>query len=450
MAGHNQKHKGTLKELLKTSIPAVIDLTGQPMVWIYEAFLLGQISYAALGGAGLAFQFIVVTLTVVLTFVIGSSLIINRHLGAGESWKANHIFGQAMMLGAVLSVIIGIVWYVGAPWIFKIINESEPVGKVYGIQYLQTIALFAPIVIVCYIALGIIRSTGDSHFSLLINLIIIGVNVLLAPLLAFGEFGFPRLEVVGLAMSKGIAFTVGFFITAYLVRSRRAKLFLSMREMTTPNWGSVKKLFKIGFPSTVEQLTWYSGQLIVSGYAARLGLVVLTTHQVLLLLQAVMSMIYQGFSLGSMTLVGKNVGADDHRQAERTGYIASGLILFAVLLIVWFVYSFSLEILQIFTKDQEVLDLGLKVIFVFALVQIPKALNTVLMGNLRGAGELKWIMWVTIASVLVFEVTASYAVVFIFNFTLVGIWGVHGFDEFSRFLFNFVRFRTGKWKTQEI
>ena len=26
MAGHNQKHKGTLKELLKTSIPAVIDL----------------------------------------------------------------------------------------------------------------------------------------------------------------------------------------------------------------------------------------------------------------------------------------------------------------------------------------------------------------------------------------------------------------------------------------
>lgn len=450
MADKSEQHKGTLKEFLKTSLPAVIDLTGQPLLWVYEAFLLGQISYAALGGAGLAFQFVVVTFTIVLTFVVGSSLIINRHLGAGDTWKANHIFGQAMMLGIGLSVFIGIVWYTGAPWIFRIINESEPLGQRYGIEYLQTIAFFAPIIIICYISLGIIRSTGDTHFSLLVNSIIIGINVVIAPLFVFGGLGLPRMEVVGLAVAKGIAFCIGFVLTAYLVRSRRAKIFLSMRELTTPNWNSVKQLFKTGFPTTMEQVTWCTGQLIVSGYAARLGLVVLTTHQILLLLQAVMSMFYQGFGMGSMTLVGKKVGADEHQRAEKTGHVASGVILFAVLMIVFIVFFYAQEILQIFTDDQEVLSLALTVIAIFAFVQIPKALNTVLMGNLRGAGELKWIMWVTIASVVVFEISASYTAVFVFNFALAGIWVVHGFDEISRFVLNFIRFRTGKWKTQSV
>ena len=448
--GKSKETKGTLTEFLKTSLPAVIDLSSMPLVWVYEAFLLGQLSFAALGGVGLAFQFILVTLTGIFMFVVGSSLIINRHLGRGDSWEANHIFGQSMMLGILLSLVIGIVWYSGSKILFKIIVESEPLGQLYGIQYLETIAYFAPIIIVNFIALGIIRGSGDTHFTLLINLVIIGVNVILAPLLVFGELGFQRLEVVGLALAKGIAYTVGFILTAVLVRSRKTRLFLSIREMTTPKWESVKLLFTTGFPATLDQLTWSLGQLIVSGYAARLGVVALATHQILLLLQVIMSMVYQGFGLGSMTLVGKKIGADDHQRAEQTGQVAGGVILIVVLIFVWIVYSYPVAILRTFTNDQDVLDLGLTVIFIFALVQIPKALNTVLVGNLRGAGELKWIMWVTIASVAFFEVSASWAVVFIFHFALTGIWIVHGFDELSRFMFNFLRFRTGKWKLNNV
>lgn len=450
----SEKPQGTLKEFLKTSLPAVVDLSSQPLVWLYEAVLISQVSIAALGGVGLAFQFIIVTLTAVLTFVIGSSLIINRHLGRGDVWAANHILGQSMMLGIGLACIIGFIWYAGAPLFFRIINESEPIGTVSGIesgiQYLRTIAYFAPVIIICFIGLGIIRGSGDTHFALIINLVIIGINIVLAPLLVFGSLYLPRLGVVGLALSKGIAFTVGLLLTIILLRSRKCRLFLSMREMTTPKWESVKLLFKTGFPTTVEQLTQSFGLLVISLYAARLSVVVLATHQILLLMQAVMSMLYHGLGIGSMTIIGKNVGAEEHHRAERTAKVAGRVTLFIVLIIVLLISLFSSAILHFFTNDQEVLNLGLKVIIIFALIQIPKGLNAVLTGNLRGAGELKWLMWLTIVGVLIFEVSVTWAVVFVFQFALAGIWFVHGCDEATRSLFNYVRFRNGKWKLRNI
>ena len=91
--------KSPLKTVLKTSLPAVIDLSSQTFMWTIEAIMIGKISAAAFGGVGMAVQMIIVVLTVLLTFIVGSAVIINRYLGAKDYWEANHILGQALMVG---------------------------------------------------------------------------------------------------------------------------------------------------------------------------------------------------------------------------------------------------------------------------------------------------------------------------------------------------------------
>jgi len=442
------KQGSTLIELLKTSLPAVVDLSIQPLMWTYEAIWIGRLSAAALGGHGLAVQVIILIFTVLLTFVVGSSLIINGHLGRGDSWGANHILGQSVMIGIIMSFFVAALFYFGSPHLFKIIKETEPAARIYGVQYLQTLGCFMPLIVTNFIALGIIRGSGDTHYSMSINLIMNGINLVLAPLLIFGRFGFPRLEVTGAALAAGIAHTTGLAITVFLLRTRKCRLFLSFREMTTPKWDSIKLLFQKGFPTTVEQLVWAIGQLVISIWVARLGVIALATHQILLRIQAVMSMIYQGFGLSSMAIIGKNIGAQNARLAERTGQIAGGIVFLLGLIIVLVFNSFSLAILRAFTNDPAVLAMGLVVIKIFAVLQIPKALNTVLTGNLRGADELQWLMWTMIAGVIVFEISASAAVIFIFQLALTGVWLVQCFDEGVRFVLNYLRFRNGKWKLQ--
>lgn len=436
-----------LKNILKTSLPAIIDLSSQTIMWTIEAIFIGKISSAAFAGVGMAIQILMVFFAVLLTFVVGASLIVNRHLGANEKWEANHILGQALMIGITMAFLFGVIWYSGAIHLFKVIREVETRdAQEAGITYLRTVAPFAPFIITNFIATGIIRGSGDTRFSMMVNVILNTINLVLSPLLIFGWLGLPEYGVRGAGLALGVAHSLGWLITFYLLRSRRCQLFLSFRELTTPNFKSFKRLFKAGLPTTIEQLVWTLGQLTVTSIAGLIGVTVLTTHTVFVRIQAVLSMMYMGFSLAAMTLVGKDVGAARHHLAEKTAATAGRVVLVFVISIAMLLVFFDRTIIYIFTPAPDVMDLGSKVMLIFAAVQIAKALNGVVSGNLRGAGDLKWIMWLTTIMVLIFEIGVNWISAFVLGFGLYGIWSIHFLDEFLRTIMNYWRFKGGKWK----
>ena len=427
-------------------------------MWLVEAVFIGRLSAAALGGVGFALQIILLTTMLLLTFVMGAIILINRHLGSNDRWGANHILGQTVMAGFVMSVPVGLVWYFGSPYLFNLIQEREilsTISSTYisgmdaGIQYLQTIALFTPVLIPNFIAIGQIRGAGDTHMSMIINITMNVTNAVLTPILIYGLFGFPRMEVRGAALAMGVAHTLGFIITFTYLRRKTSTLFLSFSELTTPRWKSFKQLFKMGLPTTVEQVVWSAGQLVVTGYVALIGITELAVHQVFLRIQGVLSMFYLGFGLAAMTYVGKNLGANDHAHAEHTGKITHRIVFIVGLLILTLMIVFSRPILHLFIRREDAIiaDYGFRVLFiVFALVQVPKAMNTVIMGSLRGAGDIQWIMWVNIFAVLILEVSANWIGTFILHFGLLGIWIVSMVDEIFKSNVNYFRFRGGKWK----
>lgn len=436
----------TLTEVLKTSLPAVLDLSSQTFTWLIEAVMIGHLSTAALAGVGISQQVILLTFTILLTFVVGSSIITARYLGAGDHWNANHILGQSIIVGATLSVIIALVWYYGAPLIFTVIREEEPIAQIYGIKYISTIAWFAPLIITNFIALGILRGVGDTMITMKVNLFINALNLILDGLLIFGLFGFPRLETMGAGLAVGIAHSTGFFITFYLLRKRKTSLFLAFMEITRPNLDTFKTLIKLGIPTTVEQAIWSVGQLVMSAYAGWLGMVVLATHQVFVRIQMLITMIFFGFGIGSMSIVGKNLGAEHDKQAKRAGAIAAlvGGITACVISVI--ILIASEHILEMFTNDTAVIAVGNAVLLFFALIQLPKGVNIVYSGNLRGSADLNWLMWLAVFTAIGYEMIGSWLLAIPLGMGLSGIWLIQGIDELTRFLLNYWRFNKGKWK----
>ncbi len=415
-------------------------------MWAVEAVFIGHLSAAALGGVGLALQIIITTFTVIMTMVVGASLIIARHLGAKEFKQADHMLGQTIAIGIVLSILISLFWYLGAIEFFRFIKESTPVARENGVDYLRTVSYFGPFIILNFIMMGVIRGTGDTIYSMFVNVLINLLNLIFAPLLIFGRAGFPRLEVEGAAIAVGISHTVGFLVTCFLLRSGWLSIYLSFKEIASPNWNSFKRLFKTGFPTTIEQLAWAFGQLIVSTFAARIGVVALATHQILLRVNAVISMSYQGFAIGAMTIISKQIGAGQKSLVKQVAKDAMKITLGFVVIVALILPIYSKEILILFTPDPAVTEMGLFMIYIFAVVQIPKALNIVMIGNLRGVGQLQWLMWGTIFSVIAFEFMSAYAAVFFFNLALLGIWIALGLDESARLIANTWRFKVAKWK----
>ncbi len=438
-----------LKTILKTSLPAVIDLSSQTIMWTIEAIFIGKLSAAALAGHSMAIQVILVFFAVLLTFVVGSSLIINRHLGARDRYQANHIFGQAMIMTVIMAVIFSLIWYFGAIHLFKFIKENGVASaQDAGITYLRTVAVFAPLLITNFVALGIIRAVGDTRYSMIVNISINSLNLVMSPILIFGLFGMPRLEVKGAALAVGIAHSLGFFVTLILLRSRKLQLFLPFKELVKPKLSSFKELFKVGIPTTVEQLTWALGQLVVTGYAGSIYVTVLTTHAVFVRIQSILSMVYMGFGLAAMSTMGQNLGASQNQLAEKMAKTAHKVMAVFVFLIVTVMIFFSKAIIHVFTTDPATVALGEKAIIIFAIAQIPKALSNVLAGNMRGVGDLKWLMWTTIIFVIIFEIGVNYVAVFIMGLGLYGIWGVQCTDESIRLCLNYWRFHRGDWRVK--
>jgi Na+-driven multidrug efflux pump len=217
-------------------------------------------------------------------------------------------------------------------------------------------------------------------------------------------------------------------------------------EVTRPNFSTFKRLIKIGIPTTVEQMVWAIGQLAISTYAGWLGIVVLATHQVYLRIQGVITMIFFGFGIGSMTLVGKSLGAAHTRQAHRTGMINGAVGFSVAAFIAIFLALASENIVTIFTNDPSVIALGKSLIYIFALIQLPKGANIVFSGNLRGSADLTWLMWLAISTVCLYEIFGSWLLAIPYGLGLSGLWIVQGFDESTRFTLNLWRFNRGKWK----
>jgi len=426
-------------------LPAVLDLSSQTITWLIEAIFIGHLSAAALAGVGVALQIIILTFTIILTFVIGASVIIIRYLGAGDIWNANHVLGQALMMGTVMSVLIGLIWYFGGIQIFTIIREDQPIARAYGVQYMKIVSYFSPFIIVNFVALGILRLAGDTIITMKVNVFTNVFHLIFSPLLIFGWLGFPRLETRGAALAVSIAHTLAFFLTLYYLRSRKATLFLSFKEYTRFNWQTFKKLFKLGFPTTIEQLVWASGQLILSMFAARMGIVALATHQVFARIQSVLSMAFQGFGIASMSLVGKNLGAAEEHKAISAGRVAGRVAFVAAIISAIFLIVFREGILAVFTSNQNVIDFGKNLMIILAILQLPKAVNIVFSSNLRGGADLAWLMWLAIFSVIVFETIGAYIFSMILALSLGGLWIVQILDETFRMTVNYWRFRRKKW-----
>ncbi len=436
--------KSNIGSILKTSVPIVVDLAAQFIMWTIEATLVTRIAtgalerhYPGLGATGIdaltavgsIVQIILWTFTVLLIFIFGATIIINKLVGEGKREDADHFLGQSLFTTLFPAVGIAVVWYVLAPFIFKTILGTAPAVAAIGVDYLRIISLFAPFVIMNFVAIGIVRGAGDTHLSMITSLLVNGIHLVLAVPLIFGISVFPELGVRGAALAAGTGHTIGCFFTFSVILRGRSVLTFKWSDFTSIRRASIIKVIKTGTPITLEQLAWMSGIIIVIGYSNRLGAAAAASHMIILTYQRLLSVLYQAFAIGALTLVGQSYGASRHDHAGHTTkqffWIVGGVVLFISIIIFFRVRYFIL----FFTSDPDVLHVCAGVLKIAAFVQVPKALSFVYSYSLRGVGENRYPMYLAIAGVLMFEVVFGFVLAFPLGMALIGLWIALGIDE---------------------
>ncbi|HHS51155.1 MAG TPA: MATE family efflux transporter [candidate division Zixibacteria bacterium] len=429
----------------KTVAPAVIDLLSLTLIVAFDGIILGHYSPSALAGGGIALWVLFFMFTIFLTFVMGASVPIARHLGAGDKDSASRLFGKAMSSAMAIGVIFAVISFVFKGFIFQTLFGTSGDVQRSAVEYFTMLALFMPAIALNFTGTGILRSIGDSVASMKTNLTANVLHAGLAVLFVYGHdgLGIPAMGALGAGLALGIGQTVGFLIQLRLLVGKRTLVELHFRDMLRPQMSILKRIIKTGFPVTMEQLVWMGGQLVILAFVARIGDAELAAHQIILRLSQTLGVIYQGYAFANMALCGHRIGAKEEQASAK---IARNMRLVSVgtaFIVGVVVLLLKTPLARLFTYDERVIAMTVTLIPLLALLQLPKSLTMITASELRARGDLIFILTVCTITVIVNILGLSAVFVFALGWGVAGIWLAHIIDEVVRFTIHMKRLGLG-------
>ncbi|HWJ02224.1 MAG TPA: MATE family efflux transporter, partial [Verrucomicrobiae bacterium] len=146
------------------------------------------------------------------------------------------------------------------------------------------------------------------------------------------------------------------------------------------------------------------------------------------------------------TLVGQALGAKDPELAMESGFMATKIsaVVMSVMGIVF--YVLAKPMVWFFSTDPEVVSLAVMALRIVAISQPVLAVVMCLAGALRGAGDTRWVMYITAMSYWGVRLTLSYVLAITLGFGLMGAWISMTIELFVRGGLSFWRYNSGRWK----
>lgn len=444
------EERGALAEIARMTVPAFFELLLASTVSLVSMAMLGHISAADLAAAGLSNQPFAILIGVFAAVNVGTTTAVAWNMGGHKIREARAITGQSISLNLALGLATTLIGILTArPLIVFMGAGAELNERVLesAILYFRVICTGLSFQAVSMAITAALRGAGETKMPMIYNVLGNIVNALLCYALIFGNWGAPRLGILGAAIAATVSRASSFAVSLYSVfRSKKMPLTIGFSHVKKLDASRLKKILKIGAPSAAEQIVMQSGYTFFSRSVVFLGTAAFAAHQVGNNINAVAIAPAQAFAVAATTLVGQSMGArGDAAAAKRlAGLIHKLALIVAGVGGVFFILS-ARVLPGVFTSDGDVARQAVSVMLILGFLQIPMATQNVASGALRGAGDTYYPLYASIIGVWFIRLVLAFVFLRIFSWGLWGAWIAVLIDQSARALFVHLRFRGGKW-----
>ena len=374
---------------------------------------------------------------------------IARNWGARNKEEAGIFFTRTVQLVIFIAFITGLViWEFAEPLVRFFGLKGE--ALILSTEYLKAIS---PFYVGFGCGLGLItalRAVGDVKTPLVIGLIMNIFAIFFMLVFVNGWMGFPEYGVRGAALGNGLSFVIGALLLIVFWRTNQLPVRYS--SILHLDLIRVKEIFKVGLPAALEQVIFQAGITAFLILVALYGTEAYAAYGIGVQILSFAFVIGFGFSIAGATLVGQHLGAGNPNQARRAGWGAMRLSIVSMTFFGILIAFFAEPLARYMIDNDEVVRLSVVFIWLLGSMQPLMAIEFSLGGALRGAGDTKTPLVITLTCLLFIRVSlalifymldASIEVIFS---TLVADYVVKGFLYVARF-------KSNKWmnvmKTKE-
>ncbi len=414
------------KNFLKLAIPLVGAQIAQSLTGFCDTIMMGRLGAETIAAGGLASWTFIATLNVAGGLVLGISPLVAEAYGAGQKKRIETLTRQGFWLVLFLAI----------PTILMIPQLDEmmlhlgqiPSTVMLAKSYLDWIIWgFFPAL--SFILLrGVVSSLSQTRPIVVIVTCGTGFNILGNYLLGFGKFGFPRLELAGLAIASSLTWW-GMLIALviYLLKQPQLKSYKFFSGMHKLRPAIIWELCQTGVPIGVFMALELGLFTVITYLMGTLGTEVLAAHQIVFQTIMVTFMIPLGMSYAATVRVGQWFGKKDLAGVKRAGYVSIGLGfgIMSLLAIAMLIFPKSIIAIYLDTNDpanESLIALVLPMFAIASLSQILDAVQKITYGALQGVQDIRVPVFLNILAFWGVGLGSGYWLGFTLGLSGIGLW----------------------------
>lgn len=409
----------SLIPMIRLAVPLIAAELGWMAMGVVDTLMVAPLGAAALGGAGIGSSLFIAVGIFGMGLLLGLDTTVAQAFGAGDLEECDRWLIAGLWLALIATLPLAVIMW--------LLVKCLPVLGFHP-DVLPHVTAYFPIV--CYslpplLAYAALRRylqarsrVGAIAFALIsANLI----NAVANAALIHGFGPIPALGVSGAAWATVISRCYMVAVLAGVVwRLHRGS------EVRHLSWAfpaaRLRRLLTLGLPAAAH-LTFEVGVFsAVTALAGQLRPESLAAHQIALNIASVVFMVPLGVSSAAAVLVGQHIGARDATGARHAGWAAIGLVqVFMVSAALTLVLA-PTPFIRLFTAEAAVIAVGAQLLGVAAAFQLFDGLQVATTGALRGLGETRVPMLISLVGYWVSGLPFGWWLCFRAGYGVVGLW----------------------------
>ena len=378
--------------LIRLGIPTMMTRIGLVAMITVDLVMIGDVSTIAQASYGIAMPVAITAMLMGIGLTVAVAVLTAQARGAGDDQRCGGIWRAGILVALISGIGLGGILVEG-DFLIQLIDPA-PELRSGAFTALRALGFGIPGILLYSCSALFLEGLGRPAAALVI--IIIGniTNVTLnymATLVGVMDVGDGALIAFATSVTRWLMAIIAFICVCRLPdrenlglggRSRGFFIdFVAVRRM-------VGKIFRVGIPMMIALAVESMAFTCVAVMAGRLGAETAAAYQILYNLLAILFMLAIGLSTAAAVRVGNAVGRLDAKGVQRSGWLALGLVIALMIVgggvLVLFRHSFT----SFYTPDPRVLALAVPVVWLVALALVFDGMQGVMMGSLRGAGDV--------------------------------------------------------------
>jgi putative MATE family efflux protein len=446
---HQDYTEGSLnRAILLLAVPMVLEMVLESLFAVVDVFWVGRLGANAVATVGLTESMLSIIFAVGMGLSLSTTAMVARRIGEKDQEGAAIAAVQAIILGFVTAVVIGVPCLIYAPQLLRLMGASPEIVAV-GSGYTKICLGGGGVVLMLFLNNAIFRGAGDAAIAMRLLWVSNIINLILDPCLIFGLGPFPRLGVTGAAAATFTGRSIGVGYQFYRLLRGTERIRILARQIRV-NLQVLLRLVRVSLTGILQfaiaHTSWIGLVRIVSvfGAAALAGYTIAIRIVIFLILPS------WGLSNAAATLVGQNLGAKKPDRAElavwRTGFYN---MLFLGSLGVFFIL-FAEPVVRLFTRDPAVVALGAACLRIISYGNVGYAYGMVMLQAFNGAGDTVTPTIVNFFGFWLLEIPLAYWLAIPLHLRSNGVYFSIVVAEAAIAAASALLFKRGRWKGQQI